>query len=202
MSGYRGAGLSARPGQAQEQVAISIDKFDFDSEVEGLRGHVKKIKQMSLAIEVEQKQQGELINSLVRHGHAGKLGSRAGPGGSGKDRMGPKLGPAGRMEREDTVERAKLMMRRAMGRLNLAYKRGGSNHMLLLVLFALCAFAVLYVLGKQVEGMFGLALRATGKEPQAPAGRLAAATEAGFSRGSWACPREQVYRIGRAVLGG
>ncbi|GIL87321.1 hypothetical protein Vretimale_1728 [Volvox reticuliferus] len=112
MSGYASrGGLSARQ-QAQDQVAINV-KFDFDSEVEGLRGHVQKLKHLSLAIEDEQKKQGELINSL-----------------------------------EDTMERAKLVMRRAMGRLNIAYRQAQSNHMLYLVLFALLMFTVLYVLGK------------------------------------------------------
>ncbi len=43
----RRGGLSARPGgQQQDQVAIHVGKFDFDAEVDGLRGHVKKIKQV------------------------------------------------------------------------------------------------------------------------------------------------------------
>ncbi|PNW79193.1 hypothetical protein CHLRE_09g405600v5 [Chlamydomonas reinhardtii] len=111
MAGYpsRG-GLSSRQ---QDQVTINVGKFDFDSEVEGLRGHVKKIKQLSLAIEDERKEQGEIINSL-----------------------------------EDTMERAKLVMRRAMGRLNIAARQARSNHMLYLVLFAVAMFTVLYVLGK------------------------------------------------------
>ncbi|KAG2488779.1 hypothetical protein HYH03_012776 [Edaphochlamys debaryana] len=113
MAGYGRPGLSTRPGQQQDQVAINVGKFDFDSEIDGLRGHVKKIKQLSLAIEDEQKQQGELINSL-----------------------------------EDTMERAKLVMRRAMGRLNIAYKQAQSNHMLFLILFALLMFTALYILGK------------------------------------------------------
>ncbi|GLC44282.1 hypothetical protein PLESTB_000760700 [Pleodorina starrii] len=113
MAGYASrGGLSARQ-QTQDQVAINVGKFDFDSEVEGLRSHVQKIKQLSLAIEDEQKKQGELINSL-----------------------------------EDTMERAKLVMRRAMGRLNIAYRQARSNHMLYLILFALLMFTVLYVLGK------------------------------------------------------
>ncbi|KXZ49734.1 hypothetical protein GPECTOR_20g591 [Gonium pectorale] len=99
MAGYSSrGGLSSR--QQQDQVAIHVGKFDFDSE-------------LSLAIEDEQKQQGELINSL-----------------------------------EDTMERAKLVMRRAMGRLNIAYRQAQSNHMLFLVLFAILLFTALYILGK------------------------------------------------------
>ncbi|MEW5309068.1 MAG: hypothetical protein WDW38_000979 [Sanguina aurantia] len=57
-------GLSARTGGTGD-VEIQIDpRFDFDSEVEGLSAHVRKIKQMSLAIEDERKQQGEIINNL------------------------------------------------------------------------------------------------------------------------------------------
>ncbi len=46
------------------------------------------------------------------------------------------------------MERAKLTMRRAMGRLNVAYRRAQSNHMLFLLLFAIAMFTALYVLGK------------------------------------------------------
>lgn len=46
------------------------------------------------------------------------------------------------------MERAKLVMRRAMGRLNIAFRQAQSNHMLYLILFAFLMFTVLYVLGK------------------------------------------------------
>lgn len=52
---------------AADQIQISIDpasKFDFDQEVEGLRGHVARIKELSNAIDEERKQQGDLIQSL------------------------------------------------------------------------------------------------------------------------------------------
>lgn len=52
------------------------------------------------------------------------------------------------------MERAKLVMRRAMGRLNIAARQARSNHMLYLVLFAVAMFTVLYVLGK-VRGRQG-----------------------------------------------
>lgn len=112
MAGYASrGGLNARGGQ--EQVAIDVGKFDFDSQVDDLRGHVKKLKDLGIAIGEESKQTGELINSL-----------------------------------EGTMERAKLTMRRAMGRLNVAYRRAQSNHMLFLLLFAIAMFTALYVLGK------------------------------------------------------
>lgn len=42
-------GLSSRPGGSAPagQVQIRVDKFDFDAEVEGLRAHVGKIKDVS-----------------------------------------------------------------------------------------------------------------------------------------------------------
>ncbi len=46
------------------------------------------------------------------------------------------------------MERAKLVMRRAMGRLNIAYRQAQSNHILYLVLFAVVMFTILYILGK------------------------------------------------------
>ncbi|KAG1675318.1 hypothetical protein FOA52_015992 [Chlamydomonas sp. UWO 241] len=108
-----GAGPSRRPG-ASDQVQINIgNDFDFDQEVEGLRAHVGKIKQISLAIEEERKQQGEIIDSL-----------------------------------EESMERARLILSRTMGRLNVAWKHARSNHMLVLVLSALLLFGAIYVFAK------------------------------------------------------
>lgn len=121
MAQYGGGGYTSRGGLnprtlhgQQDQIAINVgSKFDFDSEVEDLRGHVKKLKQLSRAIEDETRQQGEIINGL-----------------------------------EDTLERAKLLMTRTMGRLNVAYRQARSNHLLFIVLFGIAMFIGLYILGK------------------------------------------------------
>lgn len=58
-------GLSSRPqAESSDHVQIRMEKFDFDSEIDSLRSHVGKIKQMSLAIEEERKEQGALIESM------------------------------------------------------------------------------------------------------------------------------------------
>ncbi|KAF5839831.1 Qc-snare protein, SFT1 family [Dunaliella salina] len=60
-------GLSARSHAAdrEQQVQINIgDKFDFDAEVEGLSAQVRGIKQMSLAIDEERRQQGDIMSTL------------------------------------------------------------------------------------------------------------------------------------------
>mmetsp|Transcript_2932 Transcript_2932/g.7914 ORF Transcript_2932/g.7914 Transcript_2932/m.7914 type:complete len:127 (-) Transcript_2932:1371-1751(-) len=65
MAWQSGAGPSRRPGGASDQVQIHIgNDFDFDKEVDGLRAHVGKIKQISMAIDEERKQQGEIIDQL------------------------------------------------------------------------------------------------------------------------------------------
>ena len=46
------------------------------------------------------------------------------------------------------MERAKLMMKRTMGRLNVAYRQARSNHLLFVVLFGLFMFMALYVIAK------------------------------------------------------
>lgn len=108
------SGLSSRPNpNDQVQIHINPGKFDFDSEVEGLRAHVGKIKQLSLAIEDERKQQGEIINSL-----------------------------------DEALEKAKLALRRAMGRLNIAYKQAQSYHLLFLLLFIVVFVLGLYIVAK------------------------------------------------------
>ncbi|KAL6747925.1 Qc-snare protein, SFT1 family [Haematococcus lacustris] len=106
-------GLSARPGNTggPEQVQIQIGgQFDFDREVEGLRAHVGKIKEMTKLIDEERKQQGDIINTL-----------------------------------EDTMERARMALRKATQRLNVAYKQAGSNHLLFLVLFVVLVLVGVYV---------------------------------------------------------
>eukprot|EP00798_Chlamydomonas_sp_ICE-L_P022871 gene22871-30044_t len=66
-------GLNAR-AQPPDQVQINMEKFDYDSEVQSLRTHVGRIKEMSLAIEDERKQQGELINSMEDVMERAKMG--------------------------------------------------------------------------------------------------------------------------------
>jgi protein transporter SFT1 len=46
------------------------------------------------------------------------------------------------------MERARTSLKRTMGRLNIAYRQAQSNHMLLLVLFALGLFISIYVISK------------------------------------------------------
>ena len=46
------------------------------------------------------------------------------------------------------MERARLVLRSAMGRMNVAYRQAKSNHMLFVVLFAVFLFFGLYVLAK------------------------------------------------------
>lgn len=46
------------------------------------------------------------------------------------------------------MERAKLLMGKAMGRLNVVYKQSRSNLMLYVVLFAVGLFALVFVLKK------------------------------------------------------
>ncbi len=46
------------------------------------------------------------------------------------------------------MERAKLALRRATTRLNVAYKQAKSNHLLYLVLFAVALFTCVYMLAK------------------------------------------------------
>lgn len=52
------------------------------------------------------------------------------------------------MMQEDTMERARHVLRSAMGRMNIAFKQVRSNHMLFLILFAVFLFFGLYVLAK------------------------------------------------------
>eukprot|EP00775_Hariotina_reticulata_P007904 gene7904-8100_t len=49
---------------------------------------------------------------------------------------------------EENMEKAKLMMSKAMTRLNVVYKQSKSNLMLYVVLFALGIFTVVYILKK------------------------------------------------------
>lgn len=77
------------------------------------RGHVARIKGLSLAIDDERRQQGELIKNL-----------------------------------EEALERAGAGLKRAMKRLNVAYRQAGSWHLLWLMLFAAVLFTVVYMLGK------------------------------------------------------
>ena len=46
------------------------------------------------------------------------------------------------------MERAKLALRRTVGRLNVVYKQAQSNHMLGLVLFIMLLSLTLYILSK------------------------------------------------------
>jgi hypothetical protein len=91
------------------------------------------------------------------------------------------------------MERAKLVMRRAMGRLNIAYKQAQSNHMLFLVLFAILLFTGLYVLSKV-------------SAPWAWSERLLVAL--GVRRRldrtdtTLLSLPSQIYRIGKALVGG
>uniref|UniRef100_A0A7S0UQ48 t-SNARE coiled-coil homology domain-containing protein n=1 Tax=Polytomella parva TaxID=51329 RepID=A0A7S0UQ48_9CHLO len=59
MSGPRG-GLSSR--YAQHDVKINI--LDFDDEIDDLRGKVSRMKNLSLAIDKERRETGEIMNSL------------------------------------------------------------------------------------------------------------------------------------------
>mmetsp|Transcript_9665 Transcript_9665/g.23987 ORF Transcript_9665/g.23987 Transcript_9665/m.23987 type:complete len:133 (-) Transcript_9665:362-760(-) len=106
-------GLSARPGNGPDQVQIRVDKFDFDAEVEGLRAHVGKIKDLARTIEDERKVHGEIINTL-----------------------------------EGSMEQAKMALKRASKRLNIAYKQAQSNHLLFLVLFCIFIFFGVYFLAR------------------------------------------------------
>ncbi|GAX75721.1 hypothetical protein CEUSTIGMA_g3164.t1 [Chlamydomonas eustigma] len=49
---------------------------------------------------------------------------------------------------EESMERARMSLKRTMVRLNIAYKQAQSNHMLLLVLFAVVLFISIYVISK------------------------------------------------------
>mmetsp|Transcript_5674 Transcript_5674/g.12549 ORF Transcript_5674/g.12549 Transcript_5674/m.12549 type:complete len:130 (+) Transcript_5674:141-530(+) len=49
---------------------------------------------------------------------------------------------------EASLDQARLVLRRTMGRLNIAYKQAQSNHLLMLVLFAFALFFVIYVIAK------------------------------------------------------
>lgn len=46
------------------------------------------------------------------------------------------------------MERAKALMKRTMGRLNVAYRQARSNHLLFVVLFGLAMFMALYIVAK------------------------------------------------------
>lgn len=69
---HRGSGQPSRGGlnarnslMPSDQLQITVDQqFDFDKEVDGLRSHVGKIKQLAYAIEDERKQQDEVISGL------------------------------------------------------------------------------------------------------------------------------------------
>ncbi|KAF6266508.1 Qc-snare protein, SFT1 family [Scenedesmus sp. NREL 46B-D3] len=64
-------GLTARP--RQDHVQISIDKFDSEAQISGLRGDVAKLKQMALAIEDETKQTGTAMEGLEEAMERAKL---------------------------------------------------------------------------------------------------------------------------------
>lgn len=49
---------------------------------------------------------------------------------------------------EDSLESARMVLKRTMGKLNVVYKQAQSNHLLLLVVFAVFLFLALYVLSK------------------------------------------------------
>ncbi|WIA09200.1 hypothetical protein OEZ85_008610 [Tetradesmus obliquus] len=104
-------GLSARP--RQDHLQISIEKFDADEQITGLRGDVAKLKQMALAIEEETKLTGTAMEGL-----------------------------------EEAMEKAKLKLRQAMRRLNIAYKQSRSNLMLYVVLFIVGICLLVFVLNK------------------------------------------------------
>lgn len=46
------------------------------------------------------------------------------------------------------MERASVALRRTMGRLNVVFRQAQSNHLLVLVLFAMFLFFVIYVVAK------------------------------------------------------
>jgi len=73
MSAHRGGpyasrdGLNSRSHLLGDQVQINIDpgqRFDYDSQLQDLRGDVLKIKQLAYAIDEERKLQGKDISAL------------------------------------------------------------------------------------------------------------------------------------------
>lgn len=61
------SGLNAR-GQPSDQLQINIEpQFNYDSQLQGLRDDVKKIKQLAFAIDDERKLQGKEINTLEEY---------------------------------------------------------------------------------------------------------------------------------------
>lgn len=127
-------GLNSR-SQHPDQVQIHIGKgFDFDSEVDDLRKHVGRIKQvrernfawrqsgfdqeikmpqMSMQIDEERKEQGRIINSL-----------------------------------EDAMERARDSLKRTMMRLKIQYQRASGSHLLILLAFAVFLLLGVYIIAK------------------------------------------------------
>lgn len=69
-------GLSNRPGPS-DQVQISVDpgnQFDLDTEIDGLRGQLSRLKQVSSAIHEEQTLQNSIAASLEETLEKAKLG--------------------------------------------------------------------------------------------------------------------------------
>lgn len=134
--------------------------------------------QLSLAIETERKEQGELIDNLVRisssivtvlveqllcHFFLPAVLCGAGiqicaapcPHAASCNAPITAREPPNALThrapfhlQEDTMERARLVMRSAMSRMNVAYKQAQSNHFLFLILFAVFLFLGLYILSK------------------------------------------------------
>jgi hypothetical protein len=162
-----------------------------------MRGHVSKLKEMVHAIDDERKQQGELLDIMVRRRWAGGPGWRrwAGlvdvvvcrlwatgrcvllpvgrgcrPAAAAQPNPGRHCRPRSSLPRRRLtrhprrrpqsldMERARAALHSARKRLNVAYHRARSNHMLFLLLFVVAlvtgvyALARIYRLGRAITG--------------------------------------------------